>query len=49
MNECQGCKYEESTDIKIHLEVCTHCKRAYQAEEDRDMHEDKYVNILRRK
>lgn len=46
MNECQGCKYEDSTDIKIHLEFCTHCKRAYQAEEDRDMHEDKYVRNL---
>lgn len=45
MNECQGCKYEKSTDIKISLEFCTHCKRAYQAEEDRDMHEDKYVRM----
>lgn len=41
-NECKGCKYENSTDIQIHLEKCTHCKRAYKHEEDREIHKDLY-------
>ena len=41
-NECKGCKYENSTDIQIHLEKCTHCKRAYHQEEDREIHKDLY-------
>lgn len=45
ITECWGCKHYKSTDILIHLEYCLRCKRAYQAEEDRDMHEDKYVEI----
>ena len=43
MNECKGCKHEKSTDIGVHLEHCTHCKRAYSNDEDREMHEDLYV------
>lgn len=42
-NECNGCKYENSTDIEIHLEKCTHCKRAYHQEEDREIHKDLYI------
>jgi hypothetical protein len=26
MNDCNGCKYENSTDIEVHLEFCTNCK-----------------------
>ena len=40
MDECNGCKYEESTDIKIHMQYCLHCKRGYLAEEARDLHDD---------
>lgn len=40
--ECKGCKHEYSTDISIHLGKCTHCKRAYESEEDREIHEDLY-------
>ena len=43
MSECNGCKYENNTDIKVHLEFCTHCKRAYYSEDERDIHEDKYA------
>ena len=43
--ECKGCKYENSTDIQIHLGKCTHCKRAYQSKEDRAIHKDLYENI----
>ena len=45
MNDCNGCRYENSTDIKVHLEFCTNCKRAYSNEEDREFHEDKYRTI----
>ena len=37
-----GCKYEKSTNIKELLAFCTHCKRAYSHEEDREIHEDRY-------
>lgn len=37
MNDCDGCKYERSTDIETHLEFCTDCKRAYSSEEDRGL------------
>lgn len=40
-----GTEYENSTDIKVHLEFCTNCKRAYSNEEDREFHEDKYRTI----
>ena len=36
MNDCKGCRYESSTDIEVHLEFCTNCKRAYSNEEDRE-------------
>lgn len=39
---CSGCKYEKSTNIKELLAFCTHCKRAYSREEDREIHEDRY-------
>lgn len=39
---CSGCKYEKSTNIKELLAFCTHCKRAYSHEEDREIHEDRY-------
>ena len=42
-NECSGCYYERSTDIKVCLGICTYCKRAYLMERDREMHEDLYV------
>ena len=42
MNECTGCKYEDSVDIVEAISICTYCKRAYSREEDREMHEDKY-------
>lgn len=42
VNECSGCKYENSTNIKEHLENCTHCKRAYHSKEDREIHKDLY-------
>ena len=45
MNDCKGCRYENSTDIKVHLEFCTNCKRAYSNKEDREFHEDKYRTI----
>lgn len=45
MNDCKGCKYENSTDIEVHLEFCTSCKRAYSSGEDRKFHEDKYKVI----
>lgn len=45
MNDCKRCKYENSTDIEIHLEFCIDCKRAYSSEEDREFHEDKYESI----
>ncbi len=45
LNDCKGCKYENSTDIEVHLEVCTSCKRAYSSEEDKEFHEDKYESI----
>ena len=41
-DECKGCKHEDSTEITIHLSVCTYCKRAYAREEDREIHEDLY-------
>lgn len=37
-----ACKYEKSTNIKELLAFCTHCKRAYSHEEDREIHEDRY-------
>ena len=43
MDECNGCKYEESTDIKICLGICTHCKRCYSTEEERNIHDDLYA------
>lgn len=43
MDDCSCCKYENSTDIKIHMEFCLHCKRGYFAEEERDLHEDLFV------
>lgn len=45
MNDCKGCIYENSTDIEVHLEFCTNCKRAYSNEEDREFHEDKYETV----
>ena len=42
LTECVGCKHAKTTDILVHLEFCLHCKRAYRAEEDRDIHADKY-------
>ena len=42
VNECSGCKYEKSINIKEHLENCTHCKRAYHNKEDREIHKDLY-------
>ena len=39
---CKGCKYDESTDIVVHLNYCTHCKRQYLTEEERDIHKDLY-------
>lgn len=42
VEECKGCKHEGSTDIKICLDKCTYCKRAYEREEDREIHEDLY-------
>ena len=45
MEECKGCKYEHSTDITIHLGQCTHCKRGYEREEDREIHKDLYKSI----
>lgn len=45
LDECLGCVYEESDDIKVHLEYCIHCKRAYYSEEDRDIHEDRYTSV----
>lgn len=43
LNECSGCYYERSIDIKVCLGICTYCKRAYLMECDREMHEDLYV------
>ena len=41
MNDCEGCRYENSTDIREHLSVCNYCQRAY-AGEDRYYHDDRY-------
>lgn len=43
IDECKNCKYEESTDIKEHMEFCLHCKRAYLVKEERDLHKDLFV------
>ena len=40
--DCDGCKYEHSNDILIHMEFCLRCKRGYFNEEDQDIHEDLY-------
>lgn len=45
---CSGCKYEKSTNIKELLAFCTHCKRAYSHEEDREIHEDRYEEDIAR-
>lgn len=42
LTECRGCKHDKNTDVLVHLEFCLRCKRAYHAEEDRNMHEDRY-------
>lgn len=44
MNDCEGCRYENSTDIREHLSVCNYCQRAY-AGEDRYYHEDRYEKL----
>lgn len=41
---CNGCAYESSTDIEICLGRCTCCKRAYSKREDRDFHDDLYLD-----
>lgn len=41
--DCDGCKYEDSNDIVIHMEFCLHCKRGYFSKEDQEIHEDLYV------
>ena len=41
---CNGCAYESRTDIEIHLRRCTRCKRAYSKREDRDFHDDLYLD-----
>lgn len=40
--DCKGCKYEKSININEILAFCTHCKRAYFHEEDREFNEDMY-------
>lgn len=45
MNDCKGCKYENSTDMEAFLEFCAERKRAYSDEEDREFQEDKYRTI----
>ena len=42
-NECDGCEYSESTDMKIHVEYCNYCKRNKYDEFERDIHEDFYI------
>lgn len=42
MNECEGCKYDKSTDIEVHMAKCNHCKRGYFVDEERNLHEDMY-------
>ena len=39
---CSGCKYEKKYKHKGAFSFCTHCKRAYSHEEDREIHEDRY-------
>ena len=46
--DCKGCRFEKSTNIKELLAFCTHCKRAYSHEEDRENHEDRYETEDRR-
>lgn len=38
----KGANTKKSTNIKELLAFCTHCKRAYSHEEDREIHEDRY-------
>lgn len=45
-NECYKCKYENSTDIKIAISKCSHCKRAYHMETERNTHEDLYEEVI---
>jgi hypothetical protein len=45
MNDCKGCKYENSTDMEIFLEFCVECKRVYSDEEDREFCEDRYETV----
>ena len=45
MNDCQGCKYENSIDMETFLEFCAECKRAYSNEEDREFSEDRYETV----
>lgn len=46
LEECLGCIYEESDDIRVHLEYCTQCRRAYYDLDARNLHDDKYISIL---
>ena len=41
---CDGCKYENSTDIREHLAYCSYCKRAYYEDEVINL-DDKYEPI----
>lgn len=43
MDECRGCIWDNSTDICIHLQFCTRCKRAYYEPFERSIHADLYT------
>ncbi|MBQ0143303.1 MAG: hypothetical protein KBT06_11020 [Prevotellaceae bacterium] len=44
-DKCDGCRYENSTDIREHLYYCSYCKRAYDEDELVNI-DDKYVRLI---
>lgn len=41
--DCDGCKYEDSNDIKTHMQFCNHCSRSHTDEFEQSMDKDMYV------
>lgn len=44
-DKCEGCKRESAMDITLHLEYCSHCKRAYFTEFEQKIHKDLYEKL----
>lgn len=43
LDECLGCMYEESEDIRVHMEYCSGCCRAYYDPDLRNLYDDKFT------